>query len=87
MTLLDTQTIRDPVRLAFERDDLNQAIRILGALKSVERAEDFKDLDDDNQVSLLPNLAIEISADSLENSEAEKSARLAANLRADMSGF
>lgn len=83
MTLPDTQTILDRVQLALEKDNLNQAIQILQALKSADQAEVFEDLDDDDQVSLLPNLATEFSADILEYIEDEEAARLVANLPAD----
>ena len=83
MNYPDTQTILSQVQQALERDDLSQAIRILLALKPADQAEVFEDLDDDDQVSLLPNLATEISADILENIEDEEAARLAANLPAD----
>lgn len=83
MTYPDTQTIVLEVQKALEKDDLNQAIRILQTLKSADQAEVFEDLNDEDQVSLLPNLASDVSADILEYIEDEEAARLVANLPED----
>lgn len=83
MTYLDTQNILNQVQDALERDDLNQAIKILLALKPADQADIFEDLDDEDQASILPNLAPEVSADILENIEDEEAADLVANLSAE----
>jgi magnesium transporter len=84
MAYPDTQTILSQVQEALERDDLNQAIRILQALKPVDQAEVFEDLDDEDQVSLLPNMETDISADILEYIEDEDAARLVGLLPEDI---
>ena len=83
MTILDTQYILNQVQDALEREDLNQAIQILLALKPADQADVFEDLDDEDQVSLLPNFSPEVSADILENIEDEEAADLVANFSAE----
>jgi magnesium transporter len=80
MTYPQTKTILTQVQEALEKDDINQAIQILQSLRPADQAEVFEDLDNEDQVSLLPNFETDISADILEYIEDEDAARLVANL-------
>jgi magnesium transporter len=83
MTFPETQTILEQVQQALEKDDLNKAILILQSLRTEDQAEVFEDLDDEDQVSLLPGFSKEISADILEYIEDEDAARLVSNMSSE----
>jgi len=80
MTFPETQTILEQVQQALEKDDLNKAILILQSLRTEDQAEVFEDLDDEDQVSLLPGFSNEVSADILQYIEDEDAARLVSTM-------
>src|SRR3972149_3847212 len=80
MTFPETQTILEQVQQALEKDDLSKAILILQALRTEDQAEVVEDLDDEDQVSLLPGFSNEVSADILQYIEDEDAARLVSSL-------
>jgi len=84
MTFPETHTILAQVQQALEKDDLNQAILILQSLRTEDQAEVFDDLDEEDQVSLLPNFSRDVSADILEYIEDEDAARLVSNLSSEL---
>lgn len=67
MTDFNTNTVLAQIQEALDRSDRAGAMRVLEALRPVEQAEVFDDLADEDQISLLPVLVPEISADILEN--------------------
>lgn len=83
MTFPQTDTILSQVQQALEKDNLNQAILILQALRTEDQAEVFEDLDENHQVSLLPNLSRGVSADILEYIEDEDAARLVSTMSSE----
>ena len=84
MTFPETQTILAQVQQALEKDDLNKAIQVLQSLRTEDQAEVFEDLDDEDQVSLLPGFSKEISADILEYIDDEDAARLVSTMPSEM---
>lgn len=80
MVIQKVQTVLDQIQQALERDDLDQAIQILQALRTADQAEVFEDLGAEDQASLLDRLEAGISADILEYIEDEQAARLVASM-------
>lgn len=76
MAFIDAEEILARIQVALEQDDLNSAIQILEQLKSPDQAEVFTELDDEDQIILLPHLAPSVSADILEEMEDEDAAEL-----------
>ena len=65
MTDFNTDTVLAQIQEALDRSDRAGAIRVLEALRPIDQAEVFDDLADEDQISLLPILVPEISADIL----------------------
>lgn len=68
------------LRVALERDDLLLATNIIERLRSPDQASLFAELDDDDQLILLPQLNPADSADILEELEDEEAAALVSHL-------
>jgi magnesium transporter len=71
---------------ALEHNDLNSAIQILETLRGPDQADIFTELDDAQQIALLPQLDPSTSADILEDLEDEEAAELVSSLSADSLG-
>ncbi|RME83917.1 MAG: magnesium transporter, partial [Caldilineae bacterium] len=65
---------------ALERDDLEGAANIIEALRPADQADVFSELDEEEQVALLPRIAPEDSADILEELDEEIAAELVRSL-------
>ena len=76
MTNINTDLILEQIQQALDHDDLNGAMRVLDALRPMDQAEVFDDLDDEDQISLLPVLVPAVSADILENLDEADAAEL-----------
>lgn len=72
--------VLDQLRTALKQDDLAQATEIIQALRPPDQADVFADLDDAEQITLLPELGPAESADILEELPDEAAAELVANL-------
>jgi len=72
--------ILDQLRSALERDDLSGAAAIIAALRPPDQAEVFAELQDKEQIVLLPELHPDDSADILEELDDEQAAELVAVL-------
>ncbi len=68
------------LRASLLRDDLDQAVSILEALRPPDQADLFAQLDEKAQVALLPELKPAASADILEELDDKEAAELAASL-------
>lgn len=68
------------LRAALERDDLSGATQIIQALRPPDQAEIFAELDDNEQITLLPELSPADSAAILEELADEEAAELVAAL-------
>ena len=75
---LDNVLVR--LRSALERDDLASATAILESLRPADQADLFSELDDHEQVTLLPELDLADSADILEKMDEQEAADLVAML-------
>ena len=71
------------LRAVLERDDLAAAADIIEALRPPDQADLFDELDDEDQVALLPQLNPADSADILEELDDEEAAELVAFLPTD----
>ena len=71
------------LRAALERDDLSGAAAVLEALRPPDQADLFTDLDEEVQVTLLPELNPADSADILEELDEAEAAELVATLPTD----
>lgn len=80
MQTLTLDNILAQLRAALECDDLAGAAAIIEALRPPDQAELFAELDDDVQVTLLPELNPADSADILEKMDEEVAAELVAGL-------
>ena len=78
--LINLDEIRDDVRLALEKRDVKQAVRLIEDLRPADQAEIFSDLDEDEQRLLLTGLPPEDSADILEELDDELALELARNI-------
>ena len=83
MKQADVETILDEVRDALTRDDLDQAVALVEALRPPDQADVFEELSPEAQNELLPHLDPEDSADILEELEDEDAAEIAARLDMD----
>lgn len=72
--------ILDQLRTALKQDDLVLATKIIQALRPPDQAEVFAELDDAEQITLLPELQPARSADILEELADEEAAELVVNL-------
>ncbi len=70
------------LRAALEQDNFGGAAAIIEALRPVDQADLFAELDEDDQVSLFNQLNVASSADLLEEMEDEEAAELIAGLPA-----
>jgi len=77
-TILDDILAR--LRDALERDDLAEAVTIIEALRPSDQADIFAELEDDDQLALLPELDPTDSADILEKMDEQEAADLVADL-------
>ncbi len=80
---MDTNTldsILENVRAALLHDDLSGAVAILEAMRPVDKAELFAELDDEDQVALLSEFQPAVAADILEDMEESEAAELVAAL-------
>ncbi|MCO6453037.1 MAG: magnesium transporter [Caldilineales bacterium] len=68
---------------ALERDDLQGAANIIEAMRPADQADLFAELDEEQQVALLPEMAAGDSADILEELDDEQVAELVAALTTD----
>ena len=68
------------VRDALERDDVSRAVHILEALRGPDQADIFSELDDRDQITLLPQLDPAEVADIFEQLDDEEAAEIAAEL-------
>jgi magnesium transporter len=68
------------LRTALERDDLRGAVAIIASLRPPDQAELFSELQDEEQIVLLPELHPDDSADILEEMDDEEAAELVAGL-------
>jgi magnesium transporter len=80
MTFYNTQSVLAQIQAALERDDLNAALKILETLRSPDQADVFTELEEEEQIALLPKLAPAVSADILEELEDERAAELVSAL-------
>ena len=69
---------------ALERDDYDSAIKMILALRGPDQAALFSELEDAEQVDLLPKLDLATSADILEEMDDTEAAKLAASLPIEM---
>jgi len=76
MTHFNTVVTLDRIQAALDRNDLDAAIQAIEALRPPDGALVFDDLDEKDQLSLLPNLTPAISADILENMDEADAAGL-----------
>ncbi len=84
---MDTNTldsILENVRAALLHDDLSAAVAILEAMRPVDKAELFAELDDEDQVALLSEFQPSVAADILEDMEDSEAAELVAALPEDV---
>ena len=80
MNPADVDIILEQVRKALDREDWNQAVSLVEALRPPDQADVFGELPPSEQDELLPRLDVEDSADILEELEEEEAAEIAARL-------
>jgi magnesium transporter len=83
MDRVDVDVILDQVREALAKENWNQAVALVEALRPPDQADLFSDLPPTEQDQLLPRLDLEDSADILEELEEEEAAEIAARLKAE----
>jgi magnesium transporter len=83
MIHINTDTILEKIQQALDDNDLNGAINVLAALRPMDQAEVFDDLNDEDQISLLPVLVPAVSADILENLDEADAAELVESIPQD----
>ncbi len=83
MDRVDVDAILDQVREALAKENWNEAVTLVEALRPPDQAELFSDLPPLEQDQLLPRLDLEDSADILEELEEEEAAEIAARLKAE----
>lgn len=71
------------LRVKLEQDDLSGATALIESLHSPDQAEVFAELNESEQVELLPQLEPSVSADILEEMDDKDAAELAENLNTD----
>ncbi|MFN2271086.1 MAG: magnesium transporter [Anaerolineae bacterium] len=81
MNPADVDIILEQVRKALDREDWNQAVSLVEALRPPDQADVFGELPPSKQDVLLPRLDVEDSADILEELEEEEAAEIAARLQ------
>ena len=80
MNPADVDIILEQVRKALDREDWNQAVSLVEALRPPDQADVFGELPPGKQDVLLPRLDVEDSADILEELEEDEAAEIAARL-------
>jgi magnesium transporter len=80
MDTINLDNVLEELRAALEGRDLVAATSIIEALRPPDQAELLAELDEDEQVALLPELNPEDSADILEELDEEEAAELVASL-------
>ena len=70
----------EEIRIALKSGNFEQAINALVRLHPADRAEAFSDLDNKDQVALLPGMDIPVAADLLEELEDDEAADVAVSL-------
>jgi magnesium transporter len=80
MNPADVDIILERVRKALDREDWNQAVLLVEALRPPDQADVFGELPPGEQDELLPRLGVEDSADILEELEEDEAAEIAARL-------
>jgi magnesium transporter len=83
MLYTNLEDILVKVRSSLENDDIAGAVATIEALRAPDQADLFNELEDDEQVVLLPRLDPEDSADILEELDDEEAARIVASLPRD----
>ena len=83
MKQTDIDTVLDSVRDALTRDEWEQAVKLVEALRPPDQAYVFEELSLEDQDELLPRLDPEDSADILEELDDEDAAEVALRLEAD----
>lgn len=78
------EDVLSQLRIVLERDDLTRAADIIESLRPRDQADIFTELDDEEQVALLPELNPADSADILEELDDEEVAELIAALPTEM---
>jgi magnesium transporter len=84
MAILDPETVFTQIQVALAQDDINRAIQILESLRGPDQADVFNDLDEDDKLTLLPQLDPSTSADILEDLEDEDAAELMRAISSDV---
>ena len=80
MLKINTDTILAQIESALEKKDVNAAIRFLEALRIPDQADIFYELEEEDQIALLPFLDPSVSADILEELEDRDAAELVSAL-------
>ena len=80
MANFDPETVFNQIQVALAQDDINQAIHILESLRAPDQADVFNELDEEDQLALLPQLDPSTSADILEDLEDEEAAELMSSI-------
>jgi magnesium transporter len=83
MAGINIPTILTQVQNALEQDDIGSAIQILESLRAPDQAEIFTELDGEDKIALLPQLAPATSADILEDLDEQEAAELVSALPSD----
>ena len=78
--IFNTEELLAQLQDALERDEFDSAIHLIEVLRGPDQAMLFAELDDDEQVELLPKLDLSDSADILEDLDNPETAKLAASL-------
>ena len=76
MTNIDLNTVLERIQNALEQDDLNSAIAVLETLRLPDQADVFTELNEKQQIALLPKMDPTLSADILEELEDVEAAEL-----------
>jgi magnesium transporter len=83
MASFNSETVFTKIQVALAQNDINQAIQILESLRGPDQADVFNDLDEVDQIALLPQLDPSTSADILEDLEDEEAAELMRTISSD----
>jgi magnesium transporter len=78
--LINSEELLAQLQDALEHDNFDSAIKMLLTLRGPDQAALFSELEDDEQVELLPKLDLATSADILEELDDPEAAKLAASL-------
>ncbi|OQX64702.1 MAG: magnesium transporter [Anaerolineaceae bacterium 4572_5.1] len=78
--IVNTEELLTRLQDALERDDFDSAIQMIEVLRGPDQARLFAELDDEEQMELLPKLDLSDSADILEDLDDPEAAKLASSL-------